>query len=228
MIAVWHVVFTFGFQSKFWPSIYIRGKISRTGSAPTENILASPLGRSFLPENLKRRKGLETLTKYLAVAAGSALGGMLRYYLGGTALSRLTGSFPLATFVINITGSFIIGFFLTLVAGRISLGQPLRLAIAVGFVGAYTTFSTFEYETARLVEERHVMLALLNIILSVVVGFIAVWGGIIAARKLDSAPAMDDTTYLRFERQADTSDPAQMPGAARDIRDATIEVKRRT
>ena len=171
---------------------------------------------------------METLTKYFAVAVGSALGGMLRYYLGGTILSRLAGSFPLATFVINITGSFIIGFFLTLVAGRISLNQNLRLAVAVGFVGAYTTFSTFEYETARLVEERHFMLALLNVVLSVIVGFIAVWGGIIAARKYEGEPTMNSTAYIPFEQQADASDPSQRPGAPRDIRDATIEAKRRT
>jgi CrcB protein len=171
---------------------------------------------------------VEPLTKYLAVAVGSALGGMLRYYLGGTVLSRISGAFPLATFVINVTGSFIIGFFLTLVAERISLSQHLRLAIAVGFVGAYTTFSTFEYETARLIEEKHFMLALLNVSLSVVVGFIAVWGGIIAARKLEGAPTWSSAAYLRFERQADTSDPPQMTGATRDIRDATIKVKRET
>jgi fluoride exporter len=171
---------------------------------------------------------LETLTKYFAVAVGSALGGMLRYYLGGSVLARLAGSFPLATFVINITGSFIIGFFLTLVSGRISLSQPVRLAVAVGFVGAYTTFSTFEYETARLVEEKYFMLALLNVVLSVVVGFVAVWGGIIAARKLQGAPTFASAAYMQFEQQADTSDPPQMPGAERDIRDATIEAKRHT
>jgi fluoride exporter len=171
---------------------------------------------------------METFSKYLAVAVGSALGGMLRYYLGGTVLSRLMGQFPLATFVINITGSFIIGLFLTLAAERFHLNQHLRLAVAVGFVGAYTTFSTFEYETARLVEERYFMLALLNVVLSVIVGFIAVWGGIIAARSLAGLPLLSSTAYLKFERQAEKGDPQQLPGASRDIRDATIEVKRRT
>jgi CrcB protein len=171
---------------------------------------------------------MDALTKYLAVAAGSALGGMLRYYLGGSALSRLAGSFPLATFVINITGSFIIGFFLTLVAERISLGQHVRLAVAVGFVGAYTTFSTFEYETARLIEEGHLAAALLNVVLSVVVGFVAVWAGIFAARALEGSPVMSSAAYVEFERGADANCPEQMPGALRDIRDSTIEAKRRT
>ncbi|HKQ99649.1 MAG TPA: fluoride efflux transporter CrcB [Pyrinomonadaceae bacterium] len=170
---------------------------------------------------------METLSKYLAVAVGSAFGGMLRYYLGGSALSRFAGSFPFATFVINITGSFIIGFFLTIVAERVSLSQHLRLAIAVGFVGAYTTFSTFEYETARLVEERHLVLALLNVVLSVVIGFVAVWGGIIAARALEGEAPMSSAAYLRFEEEADMSDPPQRPGAERDIRDATIKRKGR-
>ena len=170
---------------------------------------------------------MEALTKYFAVAVGSALGGMLRYYLGGSVLSRIAGEFPLATFVINITGSFIIGFFLTLVAERVSLGLHLRLAVSVGFVGAYTTFSTFEYETARLIEERHFMLALLNVVLSVVIGFIAVWGGIIAARQLEGKPLMSSAAYIQFEQQANADDPTQMPGAERDIRDATIEGKRR-
>jgi CrcB protein len=92
-----------------------------------------------------------TLTRYLAVALGGALGAMLRFYLGGSVLARTAAPFPTATFVINITGSFIIGFFLTLVTERIPLSPHLRLAVAVGFVGAYTTFSTFEYETARLI-----------------------------------------------------------------------------
>jgi fluoride exporter len=92
---------------------------------------------------------VETLTKYLAVAAGGAVGAVLRYYLTLSGLSRTVQPFPTATLVINITGSFIIGFFLTLVTERIPINPHIRLAVAVGFVGAYTTFSTFEYETAR-------------------------------------------------------------------------------
>ena len=128
---------------------------------------------------------METLSRYLAVALGGALGAMARYYLGGSALGRAAAPFPTATFVINVTGSFILGFFLTLATERINVNPHLRLALAVGFVGAYTTFSTFEYETARLVEERGYLLAFLNVALSFLVGFAAVWGGIILARKLD-------------------------------------------
>ncbi|HEX8455746.1 MAG TPA: fluoride efflux transporter CrcB [Pyrinomonadaceae bacterium] len=120
--------------------------------------------------------------KYLAVATGSALGGMLRYFLGGTFLARTAAPFPTATFVVNVTGSFVLGFFLTLAAERFHMSEYLRLALAVGFVGAYTTFSTFEYETLQLAEARRFALALAYVVLSVAAGFAAVWGGTLLAR----------------------------------------------
>jgi CrcB protein len=166
---------------------------------------------------------LDTLTKYVAVAAGGALGAAARYFLGGTILSRLAPPFPAATFVINVTGSFVLGFFLTLATERALFSPHLRLAVAVGFVGAYTTFSTFEYETLRLAEERGFALALLNVVLSVAVGFAAVWGGAALARRWEGVPASGVAEYERFEGLADLTDPAQLPGAPRDIRDATIE-----
>jgi CrcB protein len=83
---------------------------------------------------------VDTLTKYLAVAGGGALGAMLRYYISLSGLSGTAAPFPAATFVINITGSFIIGFFLTLVTERIPINPHMRLAVAVGFVGAFFNF----------------------------------------------------------------------------------------
>ena len=128
---------------------------------------------------------METLTKYLAVAGGGAAGAVLRYYLGGSALARAAAPFPTATFVINVTGSFVIGFFLTLAGERVYVNPHVRLAVAVGFVGAYTTFSTFEYETARLVEGKDYLYAFLNVVLSFAVGFAAVWAGMVAARRAE-------------------------------------------
>src|ERR1700748_3146811 len=87
--------------------------------------------------------------KYLAVARGGALGAILRYYLGGSVLSRAAAPFPTATFVINVTGSFLIGFFLTLAAERVNISPHMKLAFAVGFLRAYTTFPPFESQTAR-------------------------------------------------------------------------------
>jgi CrcB protein len=169
---------------------------------------------------------MDVFGRYLAVALGGALGAMMRYFLGGSVLGRTAAPFPLATFVINISGSFIIGFFLTLAAEKVQIDPFVRLAVAVGFVGAFTTFSTFEYETARLAEDGLPLYAFLNIALSVVVGFAAVWGGIIAARGLTGHRALDSTAYVQFESLADPSDPYESFGAERDIRDASIRDER--
>ncbi len=166
---------------------------------------------------------METLTKYLAVAAGGALGAVVRYYLGGTVLARAAAPFPTATFVINVTGSFVIGLFLTLATERVNVSPHLRLAVAVGFVGAYTTFSTFEYETAKLIEEGDVTRALLNVVLSFVAGLLAVWLGIFVARGFEGVPLTSAERYHRFEQSADAKDIHQSIGAERDIRDSTIE-----
>jgi len=123
------------------------------------------------------------LSKLIVVALGGAIGAIARYWLGDLISSRLPSQFPLGTFVINVTGSFIIGFFMTLVSQRITVHPNWRLLIAVGFVGAYTTFSTFEFETLKLIEKGNVVSAALNVILSFVVGFIAVWLGVAAARR---------------------------------------------
>ena len=166
---------------------------------------------------------METLTKYLAVAAGGALGAVLRYYLGGTLLGRAAAPFPTATFAINVSGSFALGLFLTLATERFNVSPHLRLAVAVGFVGAYTTFSTFEYETAKLVEDGDLTRAFLNVLLSVAAGLLAVWLGIFAARKVEGVPLRSAARYHRFELSADASDPHQSAGAEHDIRDSTID-----
>lgn len=166
---------------------------------------------------------METFTKYLVVALGSTLGGMLRYFIGSSLISRIAEPFPTATFVINISGSFIIGFFLTVVTGRIDVSPQLRLAVAVGFIGSYTTFSTFEYETIRLMEEGHILQAILNVLLSIVFGLCAVWGGIALARTIVGIPITSNITYKKFEAQAELTDIHQNSGVERDILDSTIE-----
>ena len=88
------------------------------------------------------------------VGLGGFLGANARYLLGGFISQRWGTVFPLGTFVINVTGSFILGFFLAYAQDRPWLEPSARLTFAVGFVGAYTTFSTFEYETMRLIQQR--------------------------------------------------------------------------
>ena len=84
--------------------------------------------------------------------------------------------FPYGTFVINVSGSFLVGFILVLLA-RTTASQYWRYLVPIGFIGAYTTFSTFEYETLRAIQEGQPMTGLLNVVLSLVIGFIAVWAG---------------------------------------------------
>src|SRR5260370_18693494 len=126
---------------------------------------------------------------------------MLRYYLTLSGLSRTAQPFPTATFVINITGSFIIGFFLTLVTERIPIKPHVGLAVAVGLVGAYTTFSTFEYEAARLVEGKDFLYGFLYVVLSFVVGFGSVWAGILLAREIEHLPAASHIAHPRSWQQ---------------------------
>jgi len=114
--------------------------------------------------------------KYVVVGIGGFAGAMARYALGTYVGGRLGGRFPYGTFVINVSGSFLVGFILALLA-RTTASQYWRYLIPIGFIGAYTTFSTFEYETLRAIQEGQPMTGLLNVALSLVIGFIAVWAG---------------------------------------------------
>jgi CrcB protein len=113
------------------------------------------------------------------VGLGGFLGANTRYLLGGWIAERLGISFPYGTFVINVTGSFILGLFLAFAQERPWVAPAARLLFAVGFVGAYTTFSTFEYETIRLLQDGEMLLATVYLIGSVVSGGLATIAGIL-------------------------------------------------
>ena len=123
------------------------------------------------------------MLKYIAVGVGGFLGAVARYALGVYIGSRYGVRFPLGTFVINVSGSFLIGLILTLLA-RTTASSYWRYLIPIGFIGAYTTFSTFEYETFRAIQDGQVMTGLLNVGLSLVIGFVAVWAGAFIGRVL--------------------------------------------
>lgn len=118
------------------------------------------------------------MLEVLFVALGGAIGSVARYLLGGWFAARFGAAFPYGTFVINVTGSFIIGLFLAYAQDRVSLSPYWRLFFAVGFVGGYTTFSTFEYESVRLFQDGEMLLGALYLMGSVVTGGIAAIAGI--------------------------------------------------
>lgn len=120
--------------------------------------------------------------KYLMVGIGGFLGSIARFWLGGYIGAKMGTRFPYGTMVINLTGCFLIGFIVTLIAERTHWSPNWRYLIPIGFIGAYTTFSTFEYETFRAMQDGDMLIAFLNVMISVVVGFLAVWLGVIAGR----------------------------------------------
>lgn len=121
------------------------------------------------------------MQKYIFIAIGGALGSMARYWVGTTVAGKLGTKFPYGTFVINITACLIIGFSLTLLSKRAELNPAWRFLIPVGFIGAYSTFSTYEWETLSTIRSGAFLMALLYAISSLVLGLIAVWGGSVLA-----------------------------------------------
>ena len=128
-----------------------------------------------------RRAGRRDPRLLVAVSLGGALGGPARY--GIAQLVDITpGTFPWGTFWINVSGSFALGFFLTFILERVPPTRYLRPFVASGFLGAYTTYSTFAVETDLLVRNGHRAVALAYAAASLAAGFFAVWAGILLAR----------------------------------------------
>ena len=124
------------------------------------------------------------MNKYWMVGIGGFLGAIARFWLGGFISNRLGAKFPYGTFIINISGSYLIGLIVTVLAERSHWSANWRYLIPIGFIGAYTTFSTFELETFQSLRDGEFLFASLNVLLSVVVGFIAVWLGVITGRSI--------------------------------------------
>ncbi len=124
------------------------------------------------------------MTNVLIIGIGGFLGAIARYGVALWIGQRWGSNFPLGTFVINVSGSFLIGLLMALFTDRFLVNPQWRLLLVVGFLGAYTTFSTFEYETGALLKDGEWLMAMLNITLSVVVGFVALKLGEIIAKSI--------------------------------------------
>jgi CrcB protein len=118
------------------------------------------------------------------VAIGGAAGAVSRYLLQGWLDGLAGGQFPWGTFVINITGSFALGVLFAAAVERGFLSPEIRVPLMVGFLSAYTTFSTLMLESWRLVEEGDLVFAMANLVGSVVVGMLAVVAGLAVGRAL--------------------------------------------
>lgn len=121
------------------------------------------------------------MSKYFYIAMGGSLGAIARYWVGSAVASRLGTKFPYGTFVINISACIIIGFTLTYLGKRAELNPAWRYLIPTGFVGAYSTFSTYEWETLSSIRGGAFSLAALYAIGSLIAGLVAAWGGAVLA-----------------------------------------------
>ncbi len=124
------------------------------------------------------------MVNMLFVGIGGFLGAITRYSVALWIGQKWGRTFPFGTFVVNITGCLLIGFLMPLLTERFLVNPQLRLLLTVGFLGAYTTFSTFAYETGALLQDGEWLFTILNVVLSVFVGFIALKLGEMAAKTL--------------------------------------------
>jgi fluoride exporter len=129
-------------------------------------------------------KGELTLQKYLFIAIGGALGSVARYWVGSTIGSRMGFRFPYGTLIVNLTACLVIGFSLTYFNRRADISPAWRFLVAFGFIGAYSTFSTYEWETFSTMKSGAFFLAALYAGSSLILGLVAVWGGSMLAEIL--------------------------------------------
>jgi len=122
--------------------------------------------------------------KYLLILLGGGVGSLSRYVVGSALVTRYGTRLPImGTMTINVTGSFLIGILMTLITERFGANQNLRPLLVIGFLGGYTTFSSFEWETYAVIRDGGFWVGIFNIVGSVTLGYAAVWLGAMLARR---------------------------------------------
>ncbi len=120
----------------------------------------------------------------LSIAAGGAVGAVLRYWVSIGVYGMLGRGFPYGTLAVNVLGSLSMGLLYVLFLERMTVAPEVRGAILIGLLGAFTTFSTFSIETLNLIEQADYLKALLNVVISVLACLGAVWAGVVIGREL--------------------------------------------
>ena len=120
----------------------------------------------------------------VAIAAGGALGALFRFWMSNGIYALLGRNFPYGTLAVNFLGSLLMGLLYVLLVDKLAIGPQWRAAILVGFLGAFTTFSTFSMETLNLLEAGEIFKALLNVLLSVSLCLLATWFGVLVGRTI--------------------------------------------
>lgn len=124
------------------------------------------------------------MTQTLAIAAGGAIGALLRFWMSSGVYAWLGRAFPYGTLAVNVLGSLLMGFLYILMIERLAIGAEWRAFALVGLLGAFTTFSTFSIETLNLIEQADYAKAALNMLLSVLACVSAAFVGVLLARQL--------------------------------------------
>ena len=126
------------------------------------------------------------MNQLLAIVAGGSVGAVSRFWVANAVYAWIGRDFPYGTLVVNVSGALCIGLLSEVLMQRFSFSSEARAALMIGFLGAYTTFSTFALETIYLLEAGSWIKAVVNVVASVILCLLAVWGGILLGRYLTS------------------------------------------
>ncbi len=124
------------------------------------------------------------MNQFFGIMLGGAIGALLRYFVSNSMYICLGKNFPYGTLIVNVIGSFLMGILTIIFIEKADTNDILKLTLLVGFLGAFTTFSTFSIDTVNLISQGHILRAFLNIFLNVGVCIFAVWIGLIVGRQI--------------------------------------------
>ncbi|MGD1942908.1 MAG: fluoride efflux transporter CrcB [Leptolyngbyaceae cyanobacterium] len=133
-----------------------------------------------------------TIRAPMAIGLGAIAGALSRYYLGQWLTPAIPLAFPVGTFLVNISGCFLMGLMTALMIRRLSLNPDLALLITTGFLGAYTTFSSYELEAENLLEIKHLQTGLVYWIISPLLGFLCFYTGVLLAKIIQPVDQLDE------------------------------------